>query len=119
MTFGNILGFILLGYIIYYAGMIIYELFIQPEALSPEKTEEEDLDISAIAGDFAPTRIDKNGTIKEAEPRMLRTTPSMDGALTAEELVAGATGIANDGAESLLGKIINAWEVQPLSASAN
>jgi hypothetical protein len=47
MTFGNILTFIVICYIIYYVGMIIYDTYFKKNDIVQEaKAEEEEVDIS-------------------------------------------------------------------------
>ena len=116
MTFGNILVYILLCYAIYYLAMFCYELFIKPEAVTAEKSEEEAIDITAVAAGFDPIRIDKNDSARSRSQKIFSTEPAMSGGLRADEMVAAANEIDTAGRQSLYGSIIDKWEIKPVSA---
>jgi hypothetical protein len=60
MTFGNILTFIVICYIIYYVGMIIYDTYFKKNDIVQEaKTEEEEVDISDEVQQFQPVCVRK------------------------------------------------------------
>lgn len=60
MAFGTILTIVIIGYILLYGGMIIYDVFFKKtqEGLIP-KPEDEDIDISDEARQFHPVYIEK------------------------------------------------------------
>lgn len=68
MNFTTILIIVIIGYVILYVGMIVYDLFFKKDlaALTP-KPEDEDIDISDEAGKFQPILIEKERPAKIQE----------------------------------------------------
>lgn len=68
MNFTTILIIVIIGYVILYVGMIVYDLFFKKDltALTP-KPEDEDIDISDEAGKFQPILIEKERPAKRQE----------------------------------------------------
>jgi hypothetical protein len=78
MTFGNILTFIVICYIIYYVGMIIYDTYFKKNDIVQEaKAEEEEVDISDEVQQFQPVRVSKEKIQKtEISSRKPSCSPS-------------------------------------------
>lgn len=55
---------IITGYIILYAGMIVYDLFHRDQAEVVQKTDEVEIDISQEAGEFHPIEVSKDEPVK-------------------------------------------------------
>lgn len=68
MKFATILIIVIIGYVILYVGMIVYDLFFKKDltALVP-KPEDEDIDISDEAGKFQPILIEKERPAPQPE----------------------------------------------------
>jgi hypothetical protein len=76
MKFATILIIVIIGYVILYVGMIVYDLFFKKDltALMP-KPEDEDIDISDEAGKFQPILIEKERPAPQPEERPVVDEP--------------------------------------------
>lgn len=76
MKFATILIIVIIGYVILYVGMIVYDLFFKKDltALMP-KPEDEDIDISDEAGKFQPILIEKERPVPQPEERPVVDEP--------------------------------------------
>lgn len=76
MKFATIVIIVIIGYVILYVGMIVYDLFFKKDltALVP-KPEDEDIDISDEAGKFQPILIEKERPTPQPEERPVVDEP--------------------------------------------
>lgn len=76
MNFSTIVIIVIIGYVILYVGMIVYDLFFKKDltALMP-KPEDEDIDISDEAGKFQPILIEKERHAPQPEEKPVVDEP--------------------------------------------
>jgi hypothetical protein len=110
MTFGNIFTFIVICYIIYYVGMIIYDTYFKKNDIVQEaKAEEEEVDISDEVQQFQPVCISKDKVQKPTYPSC--EEPAMSGGIEVEDLLPMANELAEKGSQSVLGQTLAVkWE---------
>lgn len=114
MTFGTILTVVLIGYALYYGGMVIHDLFFDKggvvEAIA---MEEEEIDISDEARNFSPIEMSKEQRPQRQDADMEEDdTTSMSGGIAIDDLLAGANDLAVNGEASELGKVCALWSVE-------
>ncbi len=120
MTFSTVMTFICIAYILIYAGMILYDMFLAKEAvdLAP-KIEEEEIDISEEAMAFTPTEIGKDSKGWERQESGTPTTQNeikMTNGIEAENLVPMMDDLAELGEDSPLGGMIQDWSAHDMAA---
>jgi hypothetical protein len=110
MTFGNILTFIVICYIIYYVGMIIYDTYFKKNDIVQEaKAEEEEVDISDEVQQFQPVRVSKE-KIQKTEISS-SGEPAMSGGIEVDDLLPLTDELAEKGSQSVLGQTLAVkWE---------
>jgi hypothetical protein len=110
MTFGNILTFIIICYIIYYVGMIAYDTYFKKnDIVQDAKTEEEEVDISDEVQQFQPVCISKNEIQKSTPPSF--EEPTMSGGIEVDDLLPMTDELAEKGSQSILGQTLAVkWE---------
>ena len=108
MTFSTVMTFLCVAYILIYAGMIMYDMFLAKEAvdLSP-RIEEEEIDISEEAMAFKPTEI---GKIHKEWEGVTESSPK------AQRQITMTNGIAELGQDSPLGGMIQDWSEHDMAA---
>ena len=110
MTFGNILTFIVICYIIYYVGMIIYDTYFKKNDIVQEaKAEEEEVDISDEVQQFQPVCVSKE-KIQKTEVSS-SGEPAMSGGIEVDDLMPLTDERAEKGSQSVLGQTLAVkWE---------
>ena len=110
MTFGNILTFIIICYIIYYVGMIAYDTYLKKgDIVQDIQTEEEEVDISDEVQQFQPVYISKDKIQKSTPPSC--EEPAMSGGIEVDDLLPMADELAEKGSQSVLGQTLAVkWE---------
>lgn len=120
MTFSTVMTFLCVVYILIYAGMIMYDMFLAKEAvdLSP-RIEEEEIDISEEAMAFKPTEIGKVSKSWESTsddaPHAQRPMTMTNGIET-DNLVPMMEDLAELGQDSPLGGMIQDWSEHDMAA---
>lgn len=110
MTFGNILTFIVICYIIYYVGMIAYDTYFKKgDIVQDAKTEEEEVDISDEVQQFQTVCVSKDKVLK---PTLSSSgEPAMSGGIEVDDLLPMADELAEKGSQSILGHTLAIkWE---------
>lgn len=116
MTFGTVIIVVLVGYAIYYGGMIIHDLFFDKrDVVEAVAIEEEEIDISDEAEGFRPIEVSKDdirpagwqGNNNEEDDEMTM----MNGGIEIDELLAGSNDLALNGEYSKLGQLCCAWSI--------
>ena len=110
MTFGNILTFIIICYIIYYVGMIAYDTYFKKGDIPQDtQTEEEEVDISDEVQQFQPVCISKDKVQKPTYPSC--EEPTMSGGIEVDDLLPMTDELAEKGSQSILGQTLAVkWE---------
>jgi hypothetical protein len=110
MTFGNILTFIIICYIIYYVGMIAYDTYFKKgDIVQDAKTEEEEVDISDEVQQFQTVCVSKDKVLKP----ILSSSgePAMSGGIEVDDLLPMTDELAEKGSQSILGQTLAVkWE---------
>ena len=120
MTFSTVMTFLCVAYILIYAGMIMYDMFLAKEAvdLSP-RIEEEEIDISEEAMAFKPTEIGKIHKewegVTESSPKAQRQI-TMSNGIETDNLVPMMEDLAELGQDSPLGGMIQDWSEHDMAA---
>ena len=120
MTFSTVMTFLCVVYILIYAGMIMYDMFLAKGTvdLSP-RIEEEEIDISEEAMAFKPTEIGKVSRNWERTPgnthRVERETAMTNGIET-DTLIPMMEDLAELGQDSPLGGMIQDWSEHDMAA---
>ena len=112
--------FLCVAYILMYAGMIVYDMFLAKESvdLSP-RIEEEEIDISEEAMAFKPTEI---GKVSKEWEGSSETAPIGQGRMTmtngieTDSLVPMMEDLAELGQDSPLGGMIQDWSAHDMAA---
>lgn len=113
MTFSTVMTVLCVAYILIYAGMIMYDMFLAKETVDmTPKMEEEEIDISDEALAFKPTEVGKvrngwNETERSASGGQRRM--AMTNGIETENLVPMMEELAVLGADSPLGGMIQDW----------
>lgn len=120
MTFSTVMTFLSVAYILIYAGMIMYDMFLAKEAvdLSP-RIEEEEIDISEEAMAFRPTEIEKVSKCWERtsdDNPHARRPMSMTNGIETDNLVPMMEDLAELGKDSPLGGMIQDWSEHDMAA---
>src|SRR5574344_1969328 len=110
MTFGNILTFIVICYIIYYVGMIAYDTYFKKGDIPQEnQTEEEEVDISDEVQQFQPVYISKDKV--QISTHLSPEESAMSGGIEVEDLLPMTNELAEKGSQSVLGQTLAVkWE---------
>lgn len=113
MTFGTVLTVVLIGYALYYGGLVIHDLFFDKSGVVEAiAMEEEEIDISDEAQNFSPIEISREQQPRRQDADMEEDdTTSMSGGIAIDDLLAGANDLAVNGEESELGKVCALWSV--------
>lgn len=114
MTFGDLLTVIFIGYVCYYAGMIVYELYFKKDDVPLEAAVvEEEIDISDEAKEFQPVTVIKDNTKKNLSKEEESEEEVMSGRIEIEDLIPKINELAENGKNSELGKIAAGWNEYP------
>lgn len=120
MTFSTVMTVLCAAYILVYAGMIMYDLFLAKEAVdTTPRMDEEEIDISDELLSFKPTEIGKamngwNSAEKLASGSQGRVV--MTNGIESEKLVPMMEEMAVLGADSPLGGMIQDWSEHDMAA---
>ncbi len=109
MTFSVIMTFICIAYILIYAGMILYDMFLAKEAvdLTP-KVEEVEIDISDEAKAFQPIEIDKNEK-PNTKFAQVDIREKMTGGIDYNKVIIMLEDLSAKGKDSALGSLTDDW----------
>ena len=120
MTFSTVMTVLCVVYILIYAGMIMYDMFLAKEAVDmTPRMEEEEIDISDEALAFKPTEVGKirNGWNEvESSASGGQKRMAMTNGIETENLVPMMEELAVLGADSPLGGMIQDWSEHDMAA---
>lgn len=109
MSFGVVLTIILIGYAIYYGGLLLHDLFFAGQGVVTEATmEEEEIDISDEARKFQSIVVngEQPSTVDYEEE-----STSMNGAVDIDDLVSMVNDLAAKEENSELAAVCASWSV--------
>lgn len=111
MTFGLVLTIIIVGYILFYGGMIINDLFFSKQGVVENATvDEEEIDISDEARNFQPIHVgEEPENENENDDNNGQDETSMNGGVEIDELLQQADDMALNGDNSELAKLCSCW----------
>lgn len=115
MTFGTVLIVVLIGYALYYGGLVIHDLFFDKRGVvEVAAIEEEEIDISDEAENFQPIEVRKdepNSVTSQDGNEEEDDMPSMNGGIAIDDLSAAAEELVLHGEKSSLGQLCGAWSL--------
>lgn len=111
MKFSTILTVIIIGYVIYYAYLILSDFFSKKDTIGVEKlNEEEEVDISGESANFKPENVAKKNTAgSHSDDSQSRPLTVNTGAVNIDEFLAIADDFAENGEMSVAGKLCALW----------
>ena len=111
MSFGVVLTIILVGYALYYAGMVLHDLFFAGQGVVTEATmEEEEIDISDEARNFQSIVVNGEQPSTVSNDYEEEST-SMNGAVDIDDLVSMVNDLAVKEENSELAAVCASWSV--------
>lgn len=117
MSFSSIMTFLCIAYILVYAGMILYDLFLVKEAedITPQ-LEEVEIDISEEAMSFQPIEIDKDE--EQETPFEIPTdgTARMTGGMDFKNVKIAMEDLSVNGEKSGFADMMESWRVHDYAA---
>jgi hypothetical protein len=112
MSFGVVLTVILVGYALYYGGMVLHDMLFAGQGVVTEATmEEEEIDISDEARGFQSIVVNREKHSTVANEQEGEETTSMNGAVDIDDLVPMVNDLATKGENSELAAVCASWSV--------
>ena len=120
MTFSTIMTYLCIAYVLVYAGMIAYDLFLVKDTVDLMPiVEEEEIDISDEAMAFQPTeilKVSREWTASEKAKGTSGNVQTMTGAIEIGTLVPMMEDLSRLGPDSPLGGMIQDWTEHGMAA---
>ena len=117
MSFSSIMTFLCIAYILVYAGMILYDMFLSKEAVDiTPHIEEEEIDISDEVLDFQPIEIEKDAPQDTLFELPLNDNALMTGGMDFKGVKIVLEGLAVNGEKSGFAEVMDSWRVHDYAA---
>lgn len=117
MNFSSIMTFLCVAYMLVYAGMILYDMFLSKEAV--DKTplfEEEEIDISDEVLEFHPIEIEKDAPHDTLFEPPLNDNAQMTGGMDFKGVKIVLEDLAANGEKSGFAEVMDCWRVHDYAA---
>ena len=117
MSFSSIMTFLCVAYILVYAGMILYDMFLSKDMadLTP-RVEEEEIDISDEVLDFHPIEIEKDAPQDTLFEIPVSDSPQMTGGMDFKGVKIVLEDLAVNGENSGFAEVMDSWRVHDYAA---
>ena len=117
MSFSSIMTFLCIAYILVYAGMILYDMFLSKEAVDIiPHIEEEEIDISDEVLDFQPIEIEKDAPQDTLFELPLNDNAQMTGGMDFKGVKIVLEDLAVNGEKSGFAEVMDSWRVHDYAA---